>query len=166
MSTVTTACAGILRPRGSVASPLTRTVPGSRHVRSGGRFHTTGRAPRVPSRNTGVTVAGSSGRRPGTVNVSAGSVRSTVSSVTVQRWFAAEVGVYVDTLAPSEVDWPVTSMRRPVAALTNVHVPSPVVDMIHCAASETWPRSPSGSVRTAWSSRTASRLPVLAWVSA
>ena len=125
MSTVTTASAGSFRPSTSVAVPCTRTVPGRSHDQSGGRFQTTGSEPRAPSGYTGVTVCGSTGRSLGTVNTAVSWVRCTVSSTGVHRWLAPEVGVLPDTVSP------VPSSSTPVAAFTNVQLPSPVVDMIH-----------------------------------
>ena len=78
-----------------------------------------------PSGYTGVTVCGSTGRSLGTVNTAVSWVRCTVSSTGVQRWLAPEVGVLPDTVSP------VPSSSTPVAAFTNVQLPSPVVDMIH-----------------------------------
>ena len=94
---------------------------------------------------------------PGTVNTSTSWTESTVSSMIAQRWFALEFAVQSVTGAPSAVDCPPTSRSWPVAALTSVYVPSPVVDRIHCAASAGSPSAATSA--TAPSSSAARRSP-------
>ena len=60
-----------------------------------------------------------------------------------QRWLAPFVGLYRPIRAPSSRDSPTTSSSWPLAALTNVQVPSPVVDSVHCAAGSHAPAAAS-----------------------
>ncbi|OLT53597.1 hypothetical protein BJF88_10550 [Cellulosimicrobium sp. CUA-896] len=74
---------------------------------------------------------------------------------------------YVPTGEPSAVAWPPTSRSVFDEALTNVDVPSPVVDRIHCAASGVSATSAGASTSAAEvSSVTESCSPVAAFVTA